>query len=72
MPVSYQTGMYDQKWIEKLCVQNCVIGSMLTEMYTHAEHLQKSSEVSTRSYETLDRILLRIGLSAAQVCSMPS
>ena len=22
MPVSYQTGTYDQKWIEKLCVQN--------------------------------------------------
>lgn len=21
MPVSYQTGTYDQKWIEKLCVQ---------------------------------------------------
>src|SRR5512145_1078582 len=22
MPVSYQTGTYDQKWVEKLCVQN--------------------------------------------------
>src|SRR5512137_2996660 len=36
MPVSYQTGTYDQKWIEKLCVQNYVIGAVLTEMYTHA------------------------------------
>jgi hypothetical protein len=50
MPVSYQTGTYDQKWIEKLCVQNYRIGAVLTEMYTHAEHLQKSTEVKTRGY----------------------
>jgi len=48
MPVSYQTGTYDQKWIEKLCVQNYKIGAVLTEMYTHAEHLQKTTEVKTR------------------------
>jgi hypothetical protein len=47
MPVSYQTGTYDQKWVEKLCVQNYRIGAVLTEMYTHAEHLQK-----TRGYGT--------------------
>ena len=45
MPVSYQTGTYDQKWVEKLCVQNYRIGAVLTEMYTHAEHLQKTTEV---------------------------
>jgi len=50
MPVSYQTGTYDQKWVEKLCVQNYRIGSVLTEMYTHAEHLQKATEVKTRGY----------------------
>ncbi|MGA9097304.1 MAG: hypothetical protein WB392_00065 [Methanotrichaceae archaeon] len=50
MPVSYQTGQYDQKWIEKLCVQNYRIGAVLTEMYTHAEHLQKTTEVKTRGY----------------------
>jgi len=50
MPVSYQTGTYDQKWIEKLCVQNYRIGAVLTEMYTHAEHLQKNTEVKTRLY----------------------
>jgi hypothetical protein len=50
MPVSYQTGTYDQKWVEKLCVQNYVIGAVLTEMYTHAEHLQKTTEVKTRGY----------------------
>jgi hypothetical protein len=57
MPVSYQTGTYDQKWVEKLCVQNYRIGAVLTEMYTHAEHLQKTTEVKTRGYgkvQTLD------------------
>ncbi|MDF0590728.1 hypothetical protein [Candidatus Methanocrinis natronophilus] len=48
MPVSYQTGTYDQKWIEKLCVQNYYIGAVVVEMYTHAEHLQKTTEVHTR------------------------
>jgi hypothetical protein len=54
MPVSYQTGTYDQKWVEKLCVQNYKIGAVLTEMYTHAEHLQKTTEVKTRGYGTKD------------------
>jgi hypothetical protein len=53
MPVSYQTGTYDQKWVEKLCVQNYRIGSVLTEMYTHAEHLQKTAEVKTRGYGSI-------------------
>jgi len=48
MPVSYQTGTYDQKWIEKLCVQNYYIGAVVVEMYTHAEHLQKNTEFKTR------------------------
>jgi hypothetical protein len=48
MPVSYQTGTYDQKWIEKLCVQNYEIGAVVTEQYTHAEHLQKVTEVVTQ------------------------
>ncbi len=53
MPVSYQTGEYNQKWIEKLCVQNYRIGAVLTEMYSHAEHLQKTTEVKTRAYNDL-------------------
>ncbi|HQF17499.1 MAG TPA: hypothetical protein PLI05_10585 [Methanotrichaceae archaeon] len=65
MPVSYQTGTYDQKWIEKLCVQNYRIGAVLTEMYTHAEHLQKKTEVKTRLYGfawgPTDEILPEIG-----------
>ena len=53
MPVSYQTGTYDQKWVEKLCVQNYKIGAVLTEMYSHAEHLQKTTEVKTRGYQNI-------------------
>ena len=53
MPVSYQTGTYDQKWVEKLCVQNYRIGAVLTEMYTHAEHLQKTTEIKTRGYQNI-------------------
>jgi hypothetical protein len=53
MPVSYQTGTYDQKWVDKLCVQNYKIGAVLTEMYTHAEHLQKTTEVKTRAYNVV-------------------
>ena len=56
MPVSYQTGTYDQKWIEKLCVQNYRIGSVLTEMYTHAEHLQKTTEAKTRGYGSFNLV----------------
>ena len=80
MPVSYQTGTYDQKWVEKLCVQNYRIGAVLTEMYTHAEHLQKTTEVKTRGYGLVmngsDRqlgsrhmALLTAAHPAAQVCS---
>jgi hypothetical protein len=54
MPVSYQTGTYDQKWMDKLCVQNYRIGAVMTEMYTHAEHLQRDSEIKTRNYMNED------------------
>jgi len=64
MPVSYQTGTYDQKWVEKLCVQNYRIGAVLTEMYTHAEHLQKTTEVKTRGYGTTYSIDPKTGLPA--------
>ena len=50
MPISYQTGTYDQKWTDKFCVQNYKIGAVLTEMYTDAEHLQKTAEIKTRGY----------------------
>jgi len=61
MPVSYQTGTYDQKWVEKLCVQNYKIGAVLTEMYTHAEQLQKTTMVRTRLYGNIS-YAAKIGL----------
>jgi hypothetical protein len=61
MPVSYQTGTYDQKWMDKLCVQNYRIGAVMTEMYTHAEHLQRTSEIKTRNYANINAsISLRV------------
>jgi hypothetical protein len=51
MPISYQTGQYDAKWVDKLCIQNYRIGAVMTEMYSHAEHLQKTTEVKTRGYD---------------------
>src|SRR5512137_1561515 len=69
MPVSYQTGTYDQKWVEKLCVQNYRIGAVLTEMYTHAEHLQKTTEVKTRGYGDLNKIDGRIIDSCPACCT---
>ena len=51
MPVSYQTGNFDAKWVDKLCVQNYKIGAVMTAMYSHAEHLQRSTEVKTRGYQ---------------------
>lgn len=48
MPISYQTGTYDQKWIQKLCTQNYYIGATAVEMYSNAEHLQMNTEVKTR------------------------
>ena len=54
MPVSYQTGTYDQKWVQKLCVQNYYIGSAVVEMYAQAEHLQMNTEVKTRRQNPAD------------------
>jgi len=70
MPVSYQTGTYDQKWVEKLCVQNYRIGAVLTEMYTHAEHLQKTTEVKTRGYGSfnIDDKNRQFGIDSCPAC----
>jgi hypothetical protein len=69
MPVSYQTGTYDQKWVEKLCVQNYRIGAVLTEMYTHAEHLQKTTEVKTRGYGSFNIVSNnQFGIDSCPAC----
>jgi len=69
MPVSYQTGTYDQKWVDKLCVQNYKIGAVLTEMYTHAEHLQKTTEVKTRGYNNVAPTACCTGVLEANINS---
>ena len=69
MPVSYQTGEYDQKWVEKLCVQNYRIGAVLTEMYSHAEHLQKTTEVKTRGYSSTNGMPCCTGVLEANLNS---
>ena len=69
MPVSYQTGTYDQKWVDKLCVQNYKIGAVLTEMYTHAEHLQKTTEVKTREYNNVAPTTCCTGVLEANINS---
>ena len=51
-PTSYQTGTYDQKWIDKLCVQNYDAGAVFSEVYSQAERLQKSTEVKTMGNTT--------------------
>ena len=58
MPISYQTGVYDQKWLEKLCVQNYEAGAVLTEMYSHAEHLEKATEVKAKSGPNIEHQVL--------------
>ncbi len=42
-PISYQTGTYDQKWQDRLCVANYDAGAVVTEQYVQAEHLQKNT-----------------------------
>lgn len=44
-PVSYQTGTYDQKWVDKICVMNYDAGGVITEQYSQVESLQKSTEI---------------------------
>jgi len=51
-PVSYQTGTYDRKWTDRICAANYDIGAVVTEAYTHAEYLQKSTEIRAGLYDS--------------------
>ncbi len=55
-PVSYQTGTYDQKWVDKLCVSNYDAGAVVTEQYTHAESLMKNTQISTAGDSRLNEV----------------
>ena len=51
MPISVYSGISDQKWESKLCVQNYDTGESFTEMYDDAEHLEMNTKVRTSSSE---------------------
>lgn len=55
-PTSYQTGNYDQKWQDKLCVINYDAGAVVTETYTSAESLEKVTTISTMGNDTNNAI----------------
>ncbi|HII07844.1 MAG TPA: hypothetical protein HA349_11185 [Methanotrichaceae archaeon] len=55
-PVSYQTGTYDQKWQDRLCVSNYDAGAVVTEQYTHAESLMKNTQISTAGDSSLNEV----------------
>jgi len=55
-PVSYQTGTYDKKWQDRLCVANYDAGAVVTEQYTHAESLMKNTEIKTAGDSYLNEV----------------
>lgn len=55
-PVSYQTGTYDKKWQDRLCVANYDAGAVVTESYTHAESLMKNTQISTVGNSPLNEV----------------
>lgn len=66
-PTSYQTGTYDQKWSDKLCVINYDAGAVATEMYTHAEHLEKQTEVRTVGNSSLSALNMQLSANVIGV-----
>lgn len=59
-PTSYQTGTYDQKWTDKLSVINHDAGASVTEDYTNAEHIEKSTDVITSGNVTNNALEMHI------------
>ena len=59
-PTSYQTGNYDQKWTDKLSVINHDAGASVTEDYTNAEHIEKSTDVITNGNVTNNALEMHI------------
>jgi hypothetical protein len=51
MPMSFYTGMGDQKFNSKLCVQNYEGGESFVESYKDAEHLERNTQVKTATSE---------------------
>jgi len=52
MPASFYQAMSDVKTEDTLCVKNYDAGASVTESYKDFEHLEKETEVVSRSYNT--------------------
>jgi len=46
-PITYQNLSYDQKWLEKKCVKNYVIGAVTDAFFDMCERLEKEETVVT-------------------------
>jgi len=55
-PTSYQTGKYDQKWMDKTCVVNYDAGGVFTEDYTDVESLLKETQISSIGNDTTNSL----------------
>ena len=54
MPASYYQAMNNMNTENTLCVKNYDAGASVTESYTDFEHLDKETEVTSRSLNTSD------------------
>jgi len=54
LPVSYYQAMSNMNPVYTLCVKNYDAGASVTESYTDFEHLDKETEVISRSLNTSD------------------
>jgi hypothetical protein len=54
LPVSYYQAMSNMNPVYTLCVKNYVAGASVTESYNDFEHLDKETEVTSRSLNTSD------------------
>lgn len=54
MPASYYQAMNNMSTENTLCVKNYDAGASVTESYTDFEHLDKETEVTSRSLNTSD------------------
>lgn len=52
MPASFYEAMSNMKTQDALCVKNYDAGASFTESYTDFEHLDKDTQVVSRSYNT--------------------
>ena len=54
MPASYRQALNNMNTVDTLCVKNYDAGASVTESYRDFEHLDKETEVTSRSLNTFD------------------